>query len=158
MATNQVIKGENIMLFADSKSIGFATSHALSVNISMVDCSHKDVNGGSFYEGTAGLVEWEVSSENFIGNPTAGLGYNDILAMALKREPVDVVMAQKSIIAKDGEPFEVSPNGWTAATNDGFKGKAIITSVSCNFPNAENSTMSITMKGIGALEPVKKNS
>lgn len=153
---NQIIKGENIMLFASNKSIGFATSHTLSITVNMVDCSHKDVNGGSFYEGTAGLVEWEVSSENFIGNPTAGLGYNDILEMALKREPIDVVMAQKSTVAKDGEPFEVPTNGWTAAASDGFKGKAIITSVSCNFPNAENSTMSISMKGIGALESVKK--
>lgn len=156
---NQIIKGENIMLFAGSKSIGFATSHTLSVNINMVDCSHKDVNGGSFYEGNAGLVEWEVSSENFIGNPTAGLGYDDIVTMALKREPIDVVMAQKSTVATDGEPFEVPEGGWTAAASNGFKGKAIITSVSCNFPNAENSTMSITMKGVGALAPVaeKKN-
>lgn len=153
---NQIIKGESIMLFCGGKSIGFATSHSLEITMTPVECSHKDVNGGSWYEAESGIVNWSASSENFLGNPTHGLDYSAIVDLMIKREPVDLVMAQKSTLPKDGEAFEVPEGGWTALANDGYKGKAYITSVSANYPNAENSTMSIQFQGVGALESLKK--
>ena len=153
-----ILKGENTMAFVGGKSIGFATSHSLEINMTPVECSHKDVNGGSWYEAESGIIQWSMSSENFIGNPVSGLGYTDIVNMMIKREPVDLVMALKSTISSNGEAFEVPTGGWTAKANDGFKGKALITSVSANYPNAENSTMSISFQGVGALTPLSSAS
>ena len=41
----QVINGGDLMLFIDGKSIAFATSHKLSINVETVETTSKDSGG-----------------------------------------------------------------------------------------------------------------
>lgn len=149
-----IIKGQNLMAFCGGKSIAFATSHTLEVSGETISTSTKDNGGGEWETSEMGLLSWTCSSENLIGDPRSGLGYDDLFDMMVKKQPVDLVFSLKNTIAADGTYYEAPEAGWTAKTNDGHKGKAFITALSLNAPNGENSTMSVTFTGTGALTKV----
>lgn len=149
-----LIQGQNIMIFAGGKSIAFATSHTLEVSGETIDISTKDNGGGEWSASQMGKLDWTCSSENLVGDPRSGLGYDELFEMMIKKEPVDIVFALKSNVSANGEEYEAPADGWSPKANDGHKGKAFITSLSLNAPNAANSTMSVTFTGTGALAKV----
>lgn len=152
---SKILKGENLMLFADGKSIAFATSHSLEISLDTREISTKD-HGGKWTEAEAGKINWTISSENLVGNPGEGSNYDTLLDLMIARQPIDVVFALEG----DSTDFEankldyVPTGGWSAKTGNGRKGKAIITSLSCSAPNAEYATMSATFTGVGELSKV----
>ena len=152
-----IIKGQNLMCFVGGKSIAFATSHSLEVSGETTDTSTKDNGGGEWATSEMGLLSWTCSSENLVGDPKSGLGYDDLFELMIKKEPIDLVFSLKSKESAKGEYYEVPADGWTAKTNNGHTGKAFITSLSLNAPNGDNSTMSVQFTGCGALTPEKKN-
>lgn len=152
------IKGQNLMCFVGGKSIAFATSHTLEVSGETVDISTKDNGGGEWASSEMGLLSWTCSSENLVGDPRAGLGYDELFDMMVKKQPIDLVFSLKSTVATAGEYYEAPTAGWSAKANDGHKGKAYITALSLNAPNGENSTMSVTFTGTGALTKVATGS
>ena len=143
------------MLFLGGKSIAFATSHTLELSLDTREISTKD-NGGKWSEVEAGIISWTMQSENLVGNPGEGKGYDDLVDAMIARQPVDVIFALEGDSTNyDGGKLDAVPNGgWKAKTGNGRKGKALITSVSLNAPNGEYATMSISMTGVGALEKV----
>lgn len=149
-----IIKGQNLMAFVGGKSVAFATNHTLEISGETVSTSTKDNGGGEWETSEMGLLSWTCSSENLVGDPRSGLGYDELFDMMVKKQPVDLVFALKSTVASAGEYYEAPTAGWTAKTNDGHKGKAYITSLTLNAPNGENSTMSVTFTGCGALTKV----
>lgn len=150
-----ILKGENLMLYAGGKSIAFATSHTLEVSLDTREISTKD-HGGKWSEAEAGKINWSMQTENLVGNPGEGKGYDDLLDLMIAREPIDVVFALEgdSPNYDAGKLDYVPTGGWTAKSGNGRKGKAIITSLSLNAPNGEYSTMSATFQGVGALTKV----
>lgn len=151
----KIIKGENLMLFMGGKSIAFATSHTLELSLDTREISTKD-NGGKWSEVEAGIISWTMQSENLVGNPGEGKGYDDLVDAMIARQPVDVVFALEGDSTNyDGGKLDAVPStGWKPKTGNGRKGKALITSVSLNAPNGEYATMSISLTGVGALEKV----
>ena len=149
-----IIKGNNLMCFVGGKSIAFATSHTLEVSGETVDISTKDNGGGEWAASEMGLLSWTASSENLVGNPRSGLGYDELFEMMVAKQPIDLVFASKSVVSAAGEEYTAPTDGWTAKANDGHKGKALITSLSLNAPNGENSTISVSFTGVGALTKV----
>lgn len=150
-----IIKGQNLMCFIDGKSIAFATSHTLEISGETVDVSTKDNGGGEWATSEMGLLSWTASSENLIGDPRKGLGYDELFDMMIKKQPIDLVFGYKSTLSAAGDAYEAPETGWTAKTSDGYKGQAFITSLSLNASNGENSTMSVSFTGTSAL--VKQN-
>lgn len=151
----KIIKGENLMVFAGGKSIAFATSHTLEVSLDTREISTKD-HGGKWSEAEAGKINWSMQTENLVGNPGEGKGYDDLLDLMIAREPIDVVFALEgdSPNYDAGKLDYVPTGGWSAKTTNGRKGKAIITSLSLNAPNGEYATMSATFQGVGELSKV----
>lgn len=151
----KLIRGENLMLFMGGKSIAFATSHTLEISLDTREISTKD-NGGKWSEVEAGIISWTMSSENLVGNPGEGKGYDDLVDAMIARQPVDVVFALEgdSTDYDAGKLDAVKSGGWSPKTGNGRKGKALITSVSLNAPNGEYATMSISMTGVGELTKV----
>lgn len=143
------------MLFMGGKSIAFATSHTLELSLDTREISTKD-NGGKWSEVEAGIISWTMQSENLVGNPGEGKGYDDLVDAMIARQPVDVVFALEGDSTNyDGGKLDAVPStGWKPKTGNGRKGKALITSVSLNAPNGEYATMSISLTGVGALEKV----
>ena len=62
MAQEKIIKGDELMLFNEGKSIAYATSHTLTINGNAIDISSKD--HGFFGASEVGNITWEVTSEN----------------------------------------------------------------------------------------------
>lgn len=149
--------GADLMVFLGGKSLAFATNHSVNINVNTTDTSTKDNGGGRFRDFEAGIVEWDMSSENVVSNSEAGVNSDTLLDLALKREKVDVVFGmQKELTDLEGkseEGYDVPEAGWTPATNH-YKGKAIITSVQLNAPVEGKATMTVSFTGCGALSKV----
>lgn len=149
---NKTIKGGDMMVFAEGKSIACATSHTLSLSMETTETSSKDSGGGwSTYE--AGVLGWTASSENVASTGEAGLTYDDLVDMMIAREPIHLVFGPKK---EAGE--NVPAGGWTPAEGKGREGDAFITSVEENAPNGENATFTVQFTGTGPLTKVEAQS
>lgn len=67
--------------------------------------------------------------------------------MMIAKTPIDAVFAPKSEATTD-----VPEGGWTSS--GGYKGKAVITSLSLNAPNGDYATYTAQFQGVGALTKV----
>ena len=87
-----VIKGGDLMLFVDGKSIAFATNHTISINADTKETSTKD-NGGFWQVSEVGMLSWTCTSENLMGDPQAGIGFDELFDIMIARKPVTGVFA-----------------------------------------------------------------
>lgn len=156
MSKNTVIKGGDIMVFVGGKSIAMSTNHTLSISASTTETSSKD-SGGFWQTSEVGILSWTVSSENILCSDPAGEGYDALFKLMIAREPVELVIAVEgdSENFADGKLGEVNTAGWKPKANDGYTGKAIITSLEKNMPNGENASWSVEFTGVGQLTEVK---
>lgn len=153
-----ITKGGDLMLFVGGKSIAFATNHTLSISADTKETSTKD-SGGLWQTSEVGMLSWSCSSENMIGNPMAGIGYDELFDMMVARKPITGVFALEgnSTDYAENKLGAAPTNGWTAKAEDGYTGQMVITSLEKNAPNGENATMKVDFQGIGELKKVKKN-
>ena len=149
-----IILGQNIQLWIGDKTIAFAKTASFNVNVEEIDVSTKDEGGYSTFE--AGLINWEMSSENLIGDPRSGLGFDDLMDLILAKAPVKVVYGVKDVVTGRAEEYKVPDTGGWAKPTTGtrYEGEAIITSLSQTSPNGEVSTLSISLKGRSPLKKV----
>ena len=162
--SNTIVKGQELMLFMDGKSIAFATSHSLTVTGNTTDISSKD--HGFFAASSLTSITWEISSENLYTDGAYDKLFN---AMVNEREPVEVVFGHYSDVkslalngcANIEEIYAINGiadsdnESWTAptgATSVYYTGKAYITSLTANASNGDNATYSVTLSGVGKLE------
>lgn len=161
--SSNIVKGQELMLFQDGKSIAFATSHTLSITGNTTDISSKD--HGFFTASALTSITWEISAENLYTDAAFDKYFN---AMVNTRNTVEVVFGHytddkswaTSGIVSDGDT--TGQESWTAPTGDSpsvvyYKGNAYITSLSANAANGDNATFSVTLSGVGKLEQVGYN-
>lgn len=150
-----VTKGGDLMLFVNGKSIAFATNHTLSISADTKETSTKD-SGGLWQTSEVGMLSWSCSSENLMGNPMAGIGYNELFAMMIARKPITGVFALEGDSADfaEGKLGAAPTNGWSAKSGDGYTGQMVITSLEKNAPNGENATLKVDFQGVGELKKV----
>lgn len=150
-----VIKGGDLMLFIGGKSIGYATSHTLSISADMKETSTKD-SAGKWQTSEAGVLSWTASSENLCGDSVAGIGYDELFDYMIARQPIEAVFALEgnSTDYANGKLDAVPTAGWTAKSGNGYKGKVIINSLEKNAPNGDNATFTVNFTGTGALTKV----
>lgn len=152
-----VIKGGDLMLFVDGKSIAFATNHTISINADTKETSTKD-NGGFWQVSEVGMLSWTCTSENLMGDPMAGIGFDELFDIMIARKPVTGIFALEGNSTNfiDQKLGTAPTAGWTAKTDDGYTGQLIITSLEKNAPNGDNATMKVSFTGVGELKKVKK--
>lgn len=150
-----VTKGGDLMLFVGGKSIAFATNHTLSISADTKETSTKD-SGGLWQTSEVGMMSWSCSSENLIGNPMAGIGYDELFDMMVARKPITGVFALEgnSTDYAEGKLGAAPTTGWTAKSGDGYTGQMVITSLEKNAPNGENATLKVDFTGVGELKKV----
>lgn len=144
------IKGGDMMLFIDGKSIAYATSHTLEITGETTDTSNKDEGGGDWSSQEVSILSWNASSENIYSEDGEGDNYEDLFDLMVAKQPIDAVFAKKSQTATD-----VPTGGWTKSAPS-YEGKVVITSLSLNAPNGEFASYTAQFQGVGAL--VKKQS
>ena len=152
-----VIKGGDLMLFVDGKSIAFATNHTISINADTKETSTKD-NGGFWQVSEVGMLSWTCTSENLMGDPQAGIGFDELFDIMIARKPVTGVFALEGDSTNyiDQKLGAAPSDGWSAKDGDGYTGQIIITSLEKNAPNGDNATMKVSFTGVGELKKVKK--
>lgn len=140
----QILKGDELMLFKNKKSIAYATSHVLTITGNTVDVASKD--HGFWGASEVGSLTWEITSENLYTQDA----YDELFDAMVACEPIDVAFGKVASYNKDG--IDNSTANWAPDAADGVKyGKAIITSLVCNANTGENATFSITLTGQGAI-------
>lgn len=175
-----IVKGGDLMLFLKKEaagsttenlkyekvSIGYATSHSLSISADTKETSTKD-SGGKWQTSEVGIISWTASSENLYANEAEGMTYSDLFDAMVARTPIDAVFG----VEGNSDDLEakkldnVPTGGWSIdprenATPKGekrfprYEGKVIITSIELNAPNGEDSSFTVQFQGTGALKKV----
>lgn len=150
-----IIQGGDLMLFINNKSIGYATSHSLSISADTKETSTKD-SGGKWQTSEVGIISWTASSENLYANEAQGMTYSGLFDAMVARTPIDAVFTLKdnSTNLETGKSDEVPTGGWTPKANSGYQGKVIITSIELNASNGEAASFTVQFQGTGELKPV----
>lgn len=151
MTNADIVKGSKLMVFLDSKVIGFGTSDSLNLTTNTTEVSTK--SHGTFPSVVPQNVSWEVSSENLYSDE----GEATYMAAMLNMTPVHIKFAKAQNYNNEYEPGIVGTTEsktWTVGDVI-TEGDAIITSFSINAPSGDNATMSVTFTGTGALAHVQ---
>ena len=142
-----IVKGDELMLFKDNKSLAYATSHTLTINANTTDISSKD--HGYWGASEVGNITWEITSDNLYVDSE----YDALFSTLVTKEPITVTF---------GHADSYNPNGladtstnWVLDTSVGskyYEGKAIVSTLTTNANTGENATYSVTLTGTGALQ------
>lgn len=154
MAASNIIKGDELMIFKDGDALAFATSHTLTVTGNTVDISSKD--HGFWGASDIGNITWEATTENLYTEDA----YDELFDAMLSKSEVDILFGyaenyNANGLDLDGDATDDRPDAWTYTSSKGYKGKAIITSLTTNANTGENATFSCTMTGKGAIINLK---
>lgn len=141
---NNIILGTDLMLFKEKKALAAATSCQLTINANTLETSSKD--SGKWTANQAAKLSWTASSDNLFTIED----YTSLVDLMITREEVEL---QFSTCSNADSENGVPEGGWTAST-DGYKGKAIITSIDANAADGENATYTVSFTGTGALTKV----
>lgn len=144
----QVINGGDLMLFIGGKSIAFATSHKLSINVETVETSSKDT-GGKWASKAARKISWNCSTENLYSNDGEGMTFDQLFDKLVAREEIQAVFCLEKDHASKAD--QVPDDGWIPSTTGTYSGKVIITALEANAPNGDNATFTASFEGVGAL-------
>lgn len=142
------VRGGDMMLFLNSKSIALATSHTLSISGDTQDTSNKDEGGGDWASSEVSKLSWSATSENMYTLDGEGDNFDDLFDLMIKKEPITATFSKKSSADTD-----VPTGGWTSSKPD-YEGKVMITSLELNAPNGEYATYTAQFTGVGALKKV----
>lgn len=142
MAT-KYIKGGDLMLFEKSgatyTAFAFAKSHSLQIDADSLEVSSKD--SGKWKEFLTTKLSWTINAEHLYTESD----YDSMMQKLIAREPIEVLFA----IATNANDEEKPSEGWKAGA--GWKGSAVITSISVNANDGEIASYSITLQGASAL-------
>lgn len=141
------IKGGDLMLFVDGKSIAYATSHTLSISGDTQDTSNKDEGGGNWASSEVSILNWTASSDNLYSTDGEGNNFEDLFDIMIAKTPVQAVFCLKSQM----NLTDVPTGGWTPSVPK-YVGNVVITSLEVNAPNGEYATFTAQFTGVGALE------
>lgn len=141
------IKGGDLMLFVDGKSIAYATSHTLSISGDTQDTSNKDEGGGNWASSEVSILNWTASSDNLYSTDGEGNNFADLFDIMIAKTPVQAVFCLKSQM----NLTDVPDGGWSPSVPK-YVGNVVITSLEVNAPNGEYATFTAQFTGVGALE------
>lgn len=147
MSKSTIVKGDELMLFKEGKSLAYATSHTLSITGNTIDISSKD--HGYWGASEIGNITWEITSENLYVDSE----FDGLFTAMVAKTPITVTFGHPDNYNANG--LGDSSTNWIPDASVGakyYQGPAIITSLQANANTGENATYSITLTGNGALE------
>ena len=104
----QILKGDELMLFKNKKSIAYATSHVLTITGNTVDIASKD--HGFWGASEIGSLTWEITSENLYTQDA----YDELFDAMVACEPIDVAFGKVANYNKNG--IDNSTANWAPDT------------------------------------------
>lgn len=151
MAKSKALEGKDVMLFLDNKTIALATTCTLNVTRESSDASSKD--DGVWKTDVPGDMSWSANGDSLFapkeGLDSAQLAYDELFAAMVEGKDVDVIFGQVSNPGSNGLP----EGGWLPPSDNGYTGKAHVTSLDWTGAKGSSATMSVSLTGNGALAP-----
>lgn len=143
------VLGNDLMIFADEKTIALATSHSFKASTEITDTSNKD--SGKWSGGIPGKKSWEMTSENTYGVEVGSTqqSYDTLFKMWLDDKKIKV----KFGIPENADANSEMPEGGWTLPKGHYEGEAYITSIDLNAPNGQEASFSISLRGVGAIKP-----
>lgn len=149
---NKLIKGADLMLFikvgSKYKSIGYATSHSLSLNSEVQEISSKD------HEGKSSVIT-AVSGSLSTNNLYTSESYEELLDLMLNKEKLTVAFTLKkednSKLPSEDDALNLVH--WTPNAK-GLKCDVIIESLTANASNGEVATFEANFKIVSKIQKV----
>ena len=138
---NNVILGNDLMLFVGGKAIAGAKSCKITVNASTLDVSSKD--SGIWAEKMGGQLSFNASSENLF----VLTEFKDLFNKLIAREKITISFGYVLNREDNGVPG----GGWNMSDTSTYTGDAIITSLDANASNGDIASFSINLEGTGPL-------
>lgn len=135
------IKGQELMLFVNGKSIAYATNHTLNLSAELADVSNKDEGSGDWKVQEVKQMSWEATTENLYSVD----GYSSLFTLMTAKTPITAVFAPKT------ESDINVPSGGTWTASSGYTGQVIINSISVNAQVGDYATFTVNFTGVGAL-------
>lgn len=153
--TRKIISGDDLMIFdAAGNSIGYATSHSISLSTEVNSISHKDAGEWSAQE--VGKISWEITSENMYSQHD----YDALFTVMANKQAVKVWFGLKSgyrgsagYSSSAAVNDEVNGDGnWSPdSTANLYYGMAFLTSLQVSAATGEKATFSVTFTGTGPI-------
>lgn len=141
------IKGENLMVFKNDRSIAYATNHTLNID---AEFDEQNINKDDYDEDWGGgeikRLNWTITSDNFYSVDGQGNLYDDIEYAMLAMQPFDIVFGRKN-----GTQTNVPTGGWRPTQGLVYSGKAMITKLELDAQVGEYARFNVEMQGVGAL-------
>ena len=135
------MKGQELMLFVNGKSIAYATNHTLNLSAELADVSNKDEGSGDWKVQEVKQMSWEATTENLYSVD----GYNSLFTLMTAKTPITAVFAPKT------ESDINVPSGGTWTASSGYTGQVIINSIAVNAQVGDYATFTVNFTGVGAL-------
>ena len=135
------IKGQELMLFVNGKSIAYATNHTLNLSAELADVSNKDEGSGDGKVQEVKQMSWEATTENLYSVD----GYSSLFTLMTAKTPITAVFAPKT------ETDINVPSGGTWTASSGYTGQVIINSISVNAQVGDYATFTVNFTGVGPL-------
>lgn len=151
----QRIQGNDLMLFdAEGKSLAFATSHSLNMDVEMNEINDKDA--GAFGTQMPGKVTWSISSDNIYSTEQ----YDTLSDILLNKTKVKVYFGLKSgyegsasfdpnAVVNDG----TTDGNWTPdSTSYVSYGYCYLNSLAVNAASGDRATFTANFTGVGPIQ------
>ena len=107
-----IVKGDELMLFKDGKSLAYATSHSVSIQGSEISISSKD--HGYWGASEIGDITWEITSENLYVDSE----YDSLFNAMIAKSPIIVTFGHANAYNANGLG---SSDNWVPDTSVGAK-------------------------------------
>lgn len=147
------IKGGDLMLFVNNKSIAYATNHTLEISAELKDVSNKDEGAGDWSSQEVGLLSWNASTENLYSLDGAGNNFAALYDLMIAKTPT---LAYFTVKSQTGNT--VPTGGWSpkaAATgNPQYKGNVVLNSLQLTAQNGDYAQFTAQFTGVGPLNKV----
>lgn len=134
---------------SDVLPLAFATTATLEITTEEVDISNKMM--GSWAGSLPGKKSFTVSSEALITRKTGALSYDTLLKAQIDGAVLDFFFGEASVADRDNNGGTFTPD--KAKMN--YTGRIMITSQSLTSEAGQIAKLSVSFKGIGALEQVE---
>lgn len=173
----QIISGDDLQLFSsDGTSLGYATSHTLTITGEVQSTSSKD--HGAFTGNKVNKISWEATTQNLYTEEE----YDALFDAMIKRKPVAIFFGlktplgdtelEKTVADDDFEAWSVSniahvsgastthvasysENSTATGSVNAYTGKVYITSLVSNADTGANATYTATFTGTGKIAKAK---
>ena len=151
----KMLQGQALMLWLGAKVIALSKSCSINIAVELGDGNTKD--DGLWDSGDSIGASFSLENQSVASaDETVGIDlvYKELYNMMLGENPITASWGVPSNLNANGLPNE----GWLLPTSGYYKGKVRITNLVWDGQKGSQSTIQVSLQGVGPIEPVEGGS